>query len=235
MRVGVGVLVRNRGRVAIAAALAVAVGLAVAGMASHASGAVGGLLKVRLGGDNQQTRLVVDLDRAASGKLISDGVADGHAVLLLPTVSAAGGLQGAGQGLVKAWAFEQTPAGARLQLDLSPDRVGRCIDDLGIGFGVKPGAHSDPRAEWIASSEISFYKGFVDNHRALPALTHRQRLICRDDIQGIVFVKVSSSDNPGSEGREEPGSDGVHLDLAVGNVSFTSLDRQRITPRSPEE
>ena len=121
MRVGVGVLVRNRGRVAIAAALAAAVGLAAAGMASHASGAVGGLLKVRLGGDNQQTRLVVDLDRAASGKLISDGLADGHAVLLLPTVSAAGGLQGAGQGLVKAWAFEQTPAGARLQLDLSPD------------------------------------------------------------------------------------------------------------------
>src|SRR5947199_196060 len=108
-------------------------------------------------------------------------------------------------------------------------------DDLAVRFGVGCGSHSDASAERIASSEISFYKGFVDNHRALPALTHRQRLICRDDIQGIVFVKVSSSDNPGPKGREEPGSDGVHLDLAVGNVSFTSLDRQRITPRSPEE
>ena len=57
----------------------------------------------------------------------------------------------------------------------------------------------------------------------------------RLDIQGIVFVEVSSSDNPGSEGREEAGSDGVYLDLAVGNVSRTILDRERIIPRSAEE
>jgi N-acetylmuramoyl-L-alanine amidase len=120
MRVGAGVISRNRGRVAMAAAFAVAVGLAAA-MASHAAGALGGLLKVRLGGDAQQTRLVIDLDQAASGKLVSDGASDGHVVLLLPTVSAAGGLQGTGQGLVKAWLVDQTGAGARLQLDLAPD------------------------------------------------------------------------------------------------------------------
>ncbi|HZZ68439.1 MAG TPA: N-acetylmuramoyl-L-alanine amidase [Phenylobacterium sp.] len=105
----------------MAAALAAgALGLAVA-VASHAAGALGGLLKVRLGGDAQQTRLVLDLDQAASGKLVSDGASDGHAILLLPSVSATGGLQGAGQGLVKAWAIEQTSGGARLQLDLAPD------------------------------------------------------------------------------------------------------------------
>ena len=120
MRVGVRSLLRNRGRVAIAAALTAAVGLAVA-VASHAAGAVGGLLKVRLGGDAQQTRLVMDLDQAASAKLVSDGASDGHAVLVLPSVSAAGGLQGTGQGLVKAWAIDQTSGGARLQLDLAPD------------------------------------------------------------------------------------------------------------------
>jgi len=120
MRVGVAVLVRNKGRVALAAAFSVAVGLAVA-MASHAAGSLGGLLKVRLGGDAQQTRLVIDLDQAVSGKLEADGAADGHVILLLPTVSAAGGLQGAGQGLVKAWMVDQTASGARLQLDLAPD------------------------------------------------------------------------------------------------------------------
>ena len=120
MRVGAGVLMRNRGRVAIAAAAAVAVGLACA-VASHAAGAVGGLLKVRLGGDAQQTRLVIDLDQAASGRLVSDGASDGHAVLVLPTVSAAGGLPGQGQGLVKAWAIDQASGGARLQIDLAPD------------------------------------------------------------------------------------------------------------------
>ncbi len=120
MRAGVRVLVRNRGRVAMAAALTVAVGLAAA-VGSHAASALGGLLKVRLGGDAQQTRLVIDLDQAASGKLISDGVSDGHAVLLLPNVSAAGGLQGSGQGLVKAWTVDQTSGGAQLDLELAPD------------------------------------------------------------------------------------------------------------------
>ena len=120
MRVGVGLLLRNRKRVAVAAALTVAAGLAAA-MTSQAAGALGGLLKVRLGGDAQQTRLVIDLEQAATGKLISDGAADGHAILLLPNVSAAGGLQGVGQGLVKAWAVDQSNTGARLQIDLAPD------------------------------------------------------------------------------------------------------------------
>ncbi|WP_293383107.1 N-acetylmuramoyl-L-alanine amidase [Phenylobacterium sp.] len=111
---------RNRGRAALAVAAAAAVGLAVA-MASHAAASVGGLLKVRLGGDAQATRLVMDLDQAASGKLVSDGAADGRAVILLPNVSATGGLQGAGQGLVKAWTIDQTSGGARLQIDLAPD------------------------------------------------------------------------------------------------------------------
>jgi N-acetylmuramoyl-L-alanine amidase len=120
MRVGAGLIVRNRGRVAMAAALAAAVGLAAA-VASHAAGAIGGLLKVRLGGDAQQTRLVMDLDQAASARLVADGAADGHVILLLPTVSATGGLQGAGQGLVKAWSVDQVSGGARLQMDLAPD------------------------------------------------------------------------------------------------------------------
>ncbi|THD59654.1 MAG: N-acetylmuramoyl-L-alanine amidase [Phenylobacterium sp.] len=120
MRFGAGVLMRNRGRAALAVAAAAAVGLAVA-MASHAAASVGGLLKVRLGGDAQATRLVMDLDQAASGKLVSDGAADGRAVILLPNVSATGGLQGAGQGLVKAWTIDQTSGGARLQIDLAPD------------------------------------------------------------------------------------------------------------------
>jgi N-acetylmuramoyl-L-alanine amidase len=120
MKFGAGLLKRNQGRAALAVAATAVVGLAVA-MASHAAASVGGLLKVRLGGDSQSTRLVIDLDQAASGKLVADGLSDGHAVIVLPNVSAAGGLQGAGQGLVKAWAVDQTSGGARLQLDLAPD------------------------------------------------------------------------------------------------------------------
>src|SRR5262249_12626444 len=75
----------------------------------------------RLGGDSQATRLVMDLDQAASGKLISDGTSDGRVVLVLGNVSAQGGLSGQGQGLVRGWSVDQTPNGARRQLDLRPE------------------------------------------------------------------------------------------------------------------
>jgi N-acetylmuramoyl-L-alanine amidase len=120
MLVGVGrLLMRNRGRALVAAA-AIAAGLAGVAV-THASASVAGLLKVRLGGDAQATRLVMDLDQAASGKLLADGAADGHVVLVLGNVSAQGGLAGNGQGLVRAWSVDQTSNGARLQLDLSPE------------------------------------------------------------------------------------------------------------------
>ena len=120
MLVGAGrVLLRNRGRALVAAA-AIAAGLAAL-VVTHASASVAGLLKVRLGGDAQGTRLVMDLDQAATGKLIADGTSDGRVVLVLGNVSAQGGLSGTGQGLVKAWAIDQTSNGARLQLDLAPD------------------------------------------------------------------------------------------------------------------
>jgi hypothetical protein len=99
-------------------------------------------------------------------------------------------------------------------------------DDLDIRFGVRPGPHTDARAERIASSEISFDKGFIDNDHALPALTHRQR---------IVFVEVSSSDNPGTEGRKEPGGDGIQVDIAIGGESFVALDCQGVVPGSADQ
>ena len=107
---------KSRGRALVAAA-AIALGLAAVA-ASHAATAAVGLMKVRLGGDAQQTRIVMDLDQAATGKLISDG-ADGRAVLVLSGASALTELQGAGQGLVKSWLVDQTSGGARLQMDLA--------------------------------------------------------------------------------------------------------------------
>jgi N-acetylmuramoyl-L-alanine amidase len=118
MLAGVGqAVMKSRGRALIAAA-AVALGLAAVA-ASHAGAAAVGLMKVRLGGDAQQTRIVMDLDQAATGKLISDG-ADGRAILVLNGASATSELQGAGQGLVKSWLVDQTSGGARLQMDLAP-------------------------------------------------------------------------------------------------------------------
>jgi len=62
---------------AVLGALILAV-LTVGGVA-RGSGA-SGLLKVRLGGDQSETRVVLDLDRSVTGKLVSDGL-DGKVVV----------------------------------------------------------------------------------------------------------------------------------------------------------
>jgi N-acetylmuramoyl-L-alanine amidase len=100
-------------------ASAVALACVVAVAVSHAATATAALLKVRLGGDASQTRIVIDLDHAASGKVVADGASDHRMVLVLSGVSTEGA-QGAGQGLVKTWLLDQTGAGARLQMDVAP-------------------------------------------------------------------------------------------------------------------
>jgi N-acetylmuramoyl-L-alanine amidase len=109
---------RYRGR-ALVGATAAAVCLAAVAVGHAATAAASSLLKVRLGGDSAQTRVVIDLERSASAKIISDGAADGRVVLVLPGVSAATVQQGAGQGLVKTWVVDQTSGGARLQMDIA--------------------------------------------------------------------------------------------------------------------
>lgn len=107
---------RGRTRAVLASAVAVACLAAVA--VSHAATATASLLKVRLGGDAAQTRIVIDLDHAVSGKIVADGAADHRMVLLLPGVTTAGA-QGAGQGLVKTWLLDAADGGARLQMDVA--------------------------------------------------------------------------------------------------------------------
>ena len=100
-----------------------AVGILGGVAASQAAASAGGVLRVRLGGDQAETRLVIDLDRAASAKVASDGAADRHVVVTLPGVNVDAGLQGAGQGLVRAWTVDRGATGARLNIELSKNAV----------------------------------------------------------------------------------------------------------------
>ncbi|RAK69060.1 N-acetylmuramoyl-L-alanine amidase [Phenylobacterium kunshanense] len=109
----------SRGR-AIAAAAATAVGFAAFAV-GHAATETVSLLKVRMGGDAAETRLVVELDGATSAKLVADGALDRRVVVMLPNVTAVQVQQGAGRGVVKAWMIDQAQGGARLQMDLSGD------------------------------------------------------------------------------------------------------------------
>lgn len=96
-------------------------GLALAGVAvamAQGPAPAAGVQKVRFGGDRNETRIVIDLDRAATGKLLADGAADRRVVIGLPNVTTAGDLQGSGQGLVERWAIDEAAGGSRLRLEL---------------------------------------------------------------------------------------------------------------------
>ena len=113
-----GVIARLNSRVgrALAAFAVLALGVAAAAAAVRED-ASAGVLKVRLGGDAHQTRVVIELDRAARGRVI-DGAAPDAVVLALSQVGASDGMQGAGAGLVKGWSVEDAAGGARIRLDL---------------------------------------------------------------------------------------------------------------------
>jgi N-acetylmuramoyl-L-alanine amidase len=93
-------------------------GLAAVGAAASAHGAAsqGDLLKVRFGGDQNQTRIVVEMSRSAQAKLISGGQ---PLVLELPRIDLGAERQGRGQGLVRAWSADTTAGAARIKLDMA--------------------------------------------------------------------------------------------------------------------
>jgi N-acetylmuramoyl-L-alanine amidase len=104
-------------------ACAVACGLAAAGVAVAQSAPGANLLKVRVGGDSQTARVVIELDKTTSGKLVSAEQASKHIILALPHVDIAGDMSGQGEGLVKSWAVDAAAGAARVKLDLRRDAV----------------------------------------------------------------------------------------------------------------
>lgn len=105
---------------AAVAAMALVVGL---GAAAAPAKTQPGLVKVRFGGDSNETRVVVELSRSATAKLVSSG---DMIVFDLPRIGLGDEREGRGQGLVKAWAADGTPGSARLKLELTrPAKVER--------------------------------------------------------------------------------------------------------------
>ena len=101
--------------IACVAALACAgAGYAAVREAPHAS-----VLKVRVGGDGLQTRVVIELDAAATGKLIEGEQASQRVLLALPHVALAGDMAGQGAGLVRGWSMDDAAGSARLKLTLA--------------------------------------------------------------------------------------------------------------------
>ncbi len=121
-------------RRAIAAALVLTGGIAVAA-ASQGQTSVG-VLKVRVGGDSHQTRMVIELDRATKGTLLSGPAPVDKVSLALAHLDVPGDMQGDGAGLVKAWRVEEAAGAAQVHLDLAHAGVVRRRFLLPPGDGV---------------------------------------------------------------------------------------------------
>ena len=112
---------KTRWAVAIAA-VSLAIGLGAAA-APKAGASQAGLLRVRFGGDEATTRVVVELSRSTHAKLVSEG---SPVVLDLAKIDLGSERQGVGQGLVKAWTADAGAGNARLKLQLArPAKIER--------------------------------------------------------------------------------------------------------------
>jgi N-acetylmuramoyl-L-alanine amidase len=125
-------LVRRR-RTA-AAVLALAGGIAAAAV-SHGQTSVG-VLKVRIGGDSHQTRMVIELDRPTKGQLLSGSAPSERVNIALAKLDVPGDMQGEGAGLVKGWRVEEAAGAAQVHLDLASVGVVRRRFLLPPGDGV---------------------------------------------------------------------------------------------------
>lgn len=76
----------------------------------------GDVVKVRFGGDLKATRVVVELNGSATGKLVGDDPS--RLVLDLRGVGS-DDMAGEGMGLVKSWSADQSVGAARVRLDLA--------------------------------------------------------------------------------------------------------------------
>lgn len=103
----------------IGAALTVVGVIAALLGAAAASASGGGVTRVRVAGDDQNTRVVVELDARTRGRLVQTPNGDQRLILALADVGVSGDRSGVGGGLVSSWSLQGAGNEARLELSLS--------------------------------------------------------------------------------------------------------------------
>ena len=211
------------------AALAAAFACLIAAAASHGAPARQGLLSVRFGGDQHETRVVIELDQAAKGRLLSDGAAGPMVALALPGVPVSSDLQGRGQGLVAAWSIDSAAGAARLRLQLThPAQVRRRFllapaDGVAVYRYVIDLSSSDP----VAPSSPPAVLQTVSTGPVLPALSVLRGAqapdLARLHLKKVVVIDAGhGGKDPGAMGS---GSREKDINLAAARALKTRLER----------
>jgi len=191
---------------------------------SHAAQPSAGVLKVRLGGDRVETRIVIDLSASATGKVISNGATDRRVVLSLAGVSTEGGLQGRGQGLVKAWVLDEAGGGARLRLELASDAVIKRRFLLPPTDGVGAYRYVVDLAATAPATQVA--KATVPGAKAYPVRLTSQTLNGRPAALSLKKVVVIDA----GHGGKDPGAHGSqaiekNITLAAAKQLKARLER----------
>mgnify|MGYP001627384289 CR=1 FL=1 len=147
------------------------------------AGAAQSLQKVRLGGDAAQTRIVIELDRAVKGQVLSDSRDLRNIILALPGVHPETSLNGKGRGLVADWSVEDVAGASRVRLSLAADAV------IGRRFLLPPG-DGVPNYRYV----IDLYsQAYAANEAAKQTVSQSGAgLATAPDRTGAISTKLSS-------------------------------------------
>jgi N-acetylmuramoyl-L-alanine amidase len=99
-------------------AFAVVCVVVLAASRGFAWGAASDVLGLRFGADGDRTRVVIDLDRSASGRVVEDG-STGRLILSLNGVAPGQGVRGDGAGLVRAYRVAASGSASNVELELA--------------------------------------------------------------------------------------------------------------------
>ena len=219
MRIPLGQMLRQFARPRVAILALAALGLVAIGTAWGAAPEAS-VVGLRLGGDQQRTRVVIDLEAGAHG-VIPPGDAPAAVLLDLEGAGVREPLQGSGLGLVRGWSVRRHGAAARVELDLSSNarvtrrflippgdgnKLYRYVVDLEPAPGALPAPVKAASSSWLGS---------LTGPAARPAPTRR-----------LVVI------DPGHGGRD-PGAHGaVSLEKRLTLLAAESLkDRLERTGR----
>lgn len=173
-----------------------------------ASGAAGEVIRVRLGGDAERTRIVLDLDRSSRGEVIRPG-ADGRVVVALAGVAPGRDLSGPGRGLVRGYRVEGSGSAARVELDLAA------------------GAEIERRFLLPPGDGVDHYRYVIDLHATGRAIAARpaepRRPAPRPRERPLIFIDAGhGGHDPGAHGA---GSNESTVTLAAALALKTELER----------
>lgn len=164
MRTPLGQMLRQFARPRVAILALAALGLVAIGTAWGAAPEAS-VVGLRLGGDQQRTRVVIDLQSGAHG-VLPPGADPAEVVLDLEGAGVREPLKGSGLGLVRDWSVRAHGGAARVKLDLAKNarvarrfllppgdgiKVYRYVVDLEPAPGDLPETRKAASASWLAA------------------------------------------------------------------------------------